>query len=138
LEVIMFRFFMQCGLIGWPLLIITIANIVMVVRCAITIPRLRSEDGPRVVNRINAILFWGALAAVLGFLGQYTGIYKALGAIIVATEISPNVVMQGLRESFTTVLWGLNLLVWSAVAWAALQAWYRKASSGWERTAPPV
>lgn len=125
----MFTYFKQCGPIGFPLLIITVANIVLTIRSAAKIAGAGSEIDPRVSNGINSILFWGAVAAALGFLGQYTGIYNALGAIIRATEIDPKLVMTGLRESFTTTLWGMNLLVWSAVAWAILQGWYRRRSA---------
>jgi hypothetical protein len=122
----MLTFFKQCGLIGYPLLIITIANIVIAIRCAIKIAAGGGERDPGLTNSVNSILFWGALSAVLGLLGQYTGIYNALGAIINATEISPRLVMIGFRESFTTTLWGMNLLVWSSVAWAVLNGWYRR------------
>jgi biopolymer transport protein ExbB/TolQ len=121
----MLDFFKQCGPIGYPLLIITVANIVLAIRCAVRIATAGPEGEPRVTNGINSILFWGAVAAVLGFLGQYTGIYNALGAIIRATEIDPRIVMLGFRESFTTTLWGMNLLVWSSVAWAILHGWNR-------------
>ena len=122
----MLTFFKQCGLIGYPLLIITIANVVIAIRCAVKIAGTSSERDPGLANSLNSILFWGALSAVLGFLGQYTGIYKALGAIINATEISPRLIMMGFRESFTTTLWGMNLLVWSSIAWAVLNGWYRR------------
>ena len=132
----MFSFFEQTGVWGFPLLVITVANIVLVIRSVAQIPKATLETAPKISTGINAILFWGALAAVLGFLGQFTGIYNALGAIIRATEIDPRLVMMGLRESFTSTLWGLNLLVLSAVAWAILQAWYRRAAAGWERPRP--
>jgi biopolymer transport protein ExbB/TolQ len=129
----MFTYFQQCGPIGWPLLIITIANIVLAIRNAVRIAGAKPGDGPRVTNANNTILFWGAVAAVMGFLGQYTGIYNALGAIIQATKINPNLVMEGFRQSFTTTLWGLNLLVWSAVAWAVLNGWHRRSAARLER-----
>lgn len=122
----MLTYFKQCGVIGFPLLIITVANIVIAIWCAVKIAGAGGERDPRINNRLNSILFWGALSAVLGFLGQYTGIYKALGAIINATEISPRAIMMGLRESFTTTLWGMHLLVWSSAAWAVLNGWYRR------------
>lgn len=132
----MLSFFKQTGVWGFPLLVITVANVVLVIRSAVRMTGATPETAPRIVNGINAVLFWGAFAAVLGFLGQFTGIYNALGAIINATEIAPRLVMLGLRESFTSTLWGLNLLVWSAVAWAILQGWYRRRAAGWARPGP--
>ncbi|MGD8395265.1 MAG: MotA/TolQ/ExbB proton channel family protein, partial [Candidatus Eiseniibacteriota bacterium] len=75
---------------------------------------------------IHAILFWGVLAALLGFLGQTTGLYKALTVIAGAREISPVMVAQGFAESLTTTLFGMVLLVLSAVAWFGLHAAYRR------------
>ena len=125
----MLTIFKQSGVFALPLLIITIANVVIAVRCAIFIAGSGPAGDNRVTNSLNSILFWGAIGAVLGFLGQYTGIYNALGAIIQAPEISPSVVMMGFRESFSTVLWGLNLLVFSSVVRAILQGWYHKKAS---------
>jgi biopolymer transport protein ExbB/TolQ len=132
----MFTFLKQCGPFGVPLLIITIANFVIAVRCAVKIAREGTERDPAISNGLNAVLFWGALGAVLGLLGQYTGIYNALGAIIRASEISPRVVATGFRESFTTTLWGLNLLVWSSVAWGVLSGWHTRKRTVADRGQP--
>jgi hypothetical protein len=122
----MYDYFLQCGLWRYPLLAITIAIDVLIIVNITRVARGGSTDNQRMTNSINSILFWGAFSAVMGFLGQYTGIYNALGAIINAPEISPKAVMTGFRESFTTTLWGLNNLLWAAFSWAVLRAWYRK------------
>ena len=46
-------------------------------------------------ERLNALLFWGVVAALLGFLGQCQGSFQALTEILRATEISPGVVAEG-------------------------------------------
>jgi hypothetical protein len=69
----------------------------------------------------HAILFWGAISAVLGILGQCTGLYNAMGAIMKARELSPSIMAQGYRESLGTTLWGLNLLFVSGLVWFILQ-----------------
>jgi biopolymer transport protein ExbB/TolQ len=78
--------------------------------------------GPKLKNRINAILFWGACAAVIGLLGQANGIYLALRAISRASEISPPIVMEGFAISFLTTIMGLLLLLVSALAWWGLRS----------------
>jgi biopolymer transport protein ExbB/TolQ len=127
----MLRFFLQCGPYGWPLLILAIVNVVLIVRKAVQLfggrgaAAFSSADaqdamGATLESGLNAILFWGAISAVLGFLGQYSGIYKALQAIQGARAISPNVVAQGFAESFSTTLFGLTIFVFSAITWFVL------------------
>jgi hypothetical protein len=80
------------------------------------------KAGPALKNRINAILFWGACAAVVGLLGQANGIYLALRAISQAPQISPPMVMEGFAISFLTTIMGLLLLLVSALAWWGLRS----------------
>lgn len=114
-------FFRQMGPFGWLMIVITIVNIVLIVRKAIGLAG-GARDRATLESGLDAILFWGIIAQVLGVLGQLTGIYNALHAIIRATEISPNVIMTGFRESFTTTLYGLWVCVLSAIAWFALRS----------------
>jgi biopolymer transport protein ExbB/TolQ len=84
--------------------------------------------GPSLKNRINAVLFWGAFGAVLGFLGQVSGIYAALRAISTASEISPSVVMEGFAISFLTTIMGLVMFLGSSLAWLGLRGMYNRLS----------
>ena len=118
-------FFRQMGPFGYLMIVITIANIVLVLRKAVLIAG-GTRDRGRLESGLDAILFWGIIAQVLGVLGQLTGVYNALHAIIRAPEISPNVVMTGFRESFTTTLYGLWVCVLSAVAWFVLRSIVRR------------
>jgi hypothetical protein len=137
----MLGFFLQCGPYGWPLLILAVVNIVLVVRKAIQLfggagaagaqadaggQFAGVRGGATLESGLNAILFWGAMSAVLGFLGQYSGIYKALNIIRGARAISPNVVAAGFAESFTTTLFGLTIFVFSAIAWFVLYSRYQQ------------
>lgn len=123
----MLRLFLQCGVIGWPLLIIAVVNAVLIVKAAVRISRARSGSASGLASSVHPILFWGAMSAVLGFLGQHTGLYKVFTVISHAREISPNVVAVGLAESLTTVIFGLTIFVVSALAWFLLLAWSRHA-----------
>jgi len=117
----------QCGLFRWPLLLLAALNLILVIRAAVRlVSRPPDRPDPRLETGIHAILFWGALAAVMGFLGQYSGIYNASLAIARATEISPYVVAQGFAESFSASLIGLVILVASACAWFLLSSRYRQ------------
>ena len=129
----MLFFIRQCGVFGWPLLIISIVNVVLVLVSVARLSKARPEDSPQILYGIHAVLFWGALSAVLGFLGQHSGLYKALTVISQAQEISPNLVAQGFAESLTTTIFGLVVLVLSALAWYALYGWHRRLSRTWNK-----
>lgn len=125
-------FITQCGIFGIPLIFIAIVIIVLCIVSAVRLMNASRETAPRLVNGIHAILFWGAVSAVLGFLGQHSGLYNALSVIGRAKEISPQMVARGFAESFTTTIFGLTILVISALAWFGLLAWYRKTAAAWD------
>jgi len=75
---------------------------------------------------INAILFWGSISALLGVLGQLSGLYLSISAIAMATDISPKIVLMGLKISFNSTLFGLWILFFSSIIWFALRARYKK------------
>ena len=111
----MIGFFLQMGPFRFPMLLLALVVLVLIV--------LRARQiGSRGKVDLTPILFWGALAAVLGFLGQYLGMYHGLRAIAAASAISPTVIAQGLAQSFTTTLFGLAIFVVAAVAWFGLGA----------------
>jgi len=77
---------------------------------------------PQVVrDHLNGLLFWGGVASILGFLGQCDGAYRAVSAILYATEISPSVVAEGFVISFVPTLFGLGILAFAVSAWASLR-----------------
>ena len=97
---------LNLGLVGWSLY---------------TLLGSGGEAGGALRNRINAILFWGAIGAVVGLLGQANGIYLALRVMGRAPEISPPVVVEGFAISFLTTIMGFLLLLGSALAWMGLR-----------------
>lgn len=109
------QFIQQSGIVGIPLLLLTLVIGGLIVTALIG-HRKRDVSG-----HVFAILFWGFTAAVLGFLGQCAGLYNALVAISGATDISPQVIGQGFAQSFTTTLWGGGLLIVAGLAWFGLR-----------------
>jgi len=93
-----------------------------VIRAVIRLLRDKGNS-PDLDGSLTAILFWGFAAAVMGFLGQCSGIYNALTVIAQASQIDPQLVMQGFAESFSTTLWGGGLLLASGLAWFVLRTW---------------
>lgn len=89
-------------------------------------------------ERLNAILFWGGVAALLGFLAQFQGSFQALSQILQATEISPAVVAEGFSISFVPTLFGLAILAFSLAAWGCLRLLAQGRGVGEATRAVPV
>ena len=113
----------QSGHAGVLIVILGLVIVTLVVRRAVQLSRRSFTPGPAWDAALNSILFWGAFAAVLGFLGQCLGIYNALTEISRASEISPIVTAIGFYISFTSTLLGLAVLLVSALCWYALRFW---------------
>ncbi|MCP4574655.1 MAG: MotA/TolQ/ExbB proton channel family protein [bacterium] len=116
------QFFQASGVVGIPLAVLTLVIAGLILRA---VPAVRRGDGS---GAIFAILFWGFVAAVLGFLGQCAGLYNALTVIATATAINPSIVSQGFAQSFTTTLWGSGLLLVAGLAWFVLRTWNDRAA----------
>ena len=111
------------GPTGWMMVILALVIAVIAVQKIVQLSRGSAVPGAAWDAGINAILFWGAFAAVLGFLGQCLGIYNAMLAIRQASEISPAVIAEGFFVSFTSTMIGVAILVVSALCWFALRVW---------------
>ena len=122
----MMHIFFEGGPFMWPLLAFAIAIVVL------TVKKLPAAFGGREADQvdreggINAILFWGSMSLVTGFLAHYTGIYSAMQAISRASDISPAVMARGYAQSLVPILTGLLICVASAVAWFVLRWRCRK------------
>jgi len=108
------QLFTATGIAGIPLLVLSLVIGALILRAVTLLVRGRKAD-------LFSLLFWGFAAAVLGFLAQCAGLYRALTAISTATEISPEVVATGFARSFVSTLWGSGLLMLAAVAWVLLR-----------------
>ena len=118
----MFEIIQQSGPWGIILSALTLLNLGLAGWCLISLLNSDRKLGPTLKNRINAVLFWGAIGALVGLLGQANGIYLALRAVSRATAISPPTVMEGFAISFLTTIIGLLLLLGSALAWMGLKS----------------
>jgi biopolymer transport protein ExbB/TolQ len=110
------------GFFMWPLMILAVVILVLALVNAI---RLFGQRDARsaVRSSVNAILFWGGVAAVLGFLGQWNGYYKATQVILdkgPKLGINPAAVILGFGEALITAVVGLTILIAAAVVWYVL------------------
>jgi hypothetical protein len=77
-------------------------------------------DPERFKTGLSGLLVLGSMTAAIGMLGQILGIWNALSVIIVATDINPELVVEGLKTSFITTVFGLVTFILSALAWGLL------------------
>ena len=122
----MMNFFREMGFYFWPLALIAIAVVGLALSAAARLRQAGPEDSATVEHTVNAVLFWGCVAAVVGILGQFHGIYQALKVISMAQAVSPPIIWGGLAVSFSSTLAGLAILLVAALLWAALRSGLHK------------
>jgi hypothetical protein len=116
----------QMGSYGPALLMLAVAIAILVIKKIFDLFIRKGLDAVQLEKGLHAILFWGILSAVMGFLGQAHGLYNAFSAIAGAREIDPNIVAMGFAESLTTTITGLYILMFSAILWFALFTRYKR------------
>jgi len=117
----MFTLMMQGGPFMWIILIIAIVNIILTVKKALDLYVKHTSLNPYELKRgIHAILFWGLLGTLLGYMAHYLGVYQAMLIISRAKEISPMIIAEGYAQSLLTIKFGMIVLFFSAIAWGWL------------------
>lgn len=111
-------------------LLLAIAAIILALTAWVAV-RVRGGEGPDAVleTGIDATLFWGVWALLLGFTGTAVGMYLAAGAISRAGEVNPAVIWGGIHVALTTTLLGLVIFLAAALIWFGLRTWYRRAAA---------
>jgi biopolymer transport protein ExbB/TolQ len=117
----MIQFFLSGGMMMWILLAITILIFILSIRKAIQLYGKPEHSKSVLETGINAIVFWGAIAAVFGFFAHYLGLYYAMQAIQAANDISPAIVAYGYSLSLITILSGLTIFIFSFIIWFVLR-----------------
>ncbi len=111
----------SAGSFGIPLAILTLLLVALIVRASWQARKASDHPDADVKEGRAAILFWGFVAAIVGFLGQCAALYRALVTVVGAQALSPNVVAEGFARSFVTTLWGVGLLLIAGLAWLWLR-----------------
>ena len=117
----MLTFIQQSG--PFILLQFLLALIVLVLT-VVNLARLISHKGERAARlgtSIDAILFWGCLTAIFGFLGQWVGLNKAGHALQQYGAVNPQNVILGIGESLGTTVFGMFTLVVASFLWFGLR-----------------
>ena len=117
----MLKLFMEGGFCMWPLLLFAIIILVLSIKKIIDLFFKTDFSQAKLESGINSILFWGGMSVLIGFLGHFHGLYLAMEAISRASDISPAIVAMGYGVSLISVLFGLLILLISAIIWFILR-----------------
>lgn len=112
----------QAGPFGPVMIVLALVVVVLAVRCALRLSGADPVTGPATEQGINAVLFWGGLAALIGLLGQYSGVYVSMDGITRLENPGVGLIAAGIRESMTPAILGLAILIVAAAAWLPLRA----------------
>lgn len=116
----MTRLLMEAGPLIWPVILLVFVIFGLVIKNAVALIGKRGESASR-RHSIDAVLFWGSVAAVIGFLGQWLGVMRLITVIVERGVVSPDMVVYGLSESLLTPVAGMFVLVGSAFLWFFLR-----------------
>lgn len=117
----MIRFLSEAGPVIFPLMLLAAVVLGLTLWNALVLMLRGSAAANRRRHSIDAILFWGSVAAVLGFLGQWIGLAKMAQLVAQRGIVSPQMVVFGLSESLMTTVSGMVVFTVSAFLWFFLR-----------------
>jgi len=116
----MLQFMREAGPLIFPVLLLLLVIATLAFINAVALIGGKSAKGNR-RNSIDAILFWGSVAALIGFLGQWLGVMKMLHVMVEQGISNPKLVILGVSESLQTPVGGMSVFVISAFLWFFLR-----------------
>ncbi len=123
-----FEFVQRAGPFIFPLALIALVIAILAMVNGLRLLGAERAHAERLRGAVDAILFWGAFAAVLGFLGQWTGLYKVfrataeLGLSPACTDDPARCYAMGFAESLTTTITGLTIFLAAGLVWFILRS----------------
>lgn len=110
----------------WLLLILAITVVGLSIKKIVDLFIKNDLTKVQLERGLNAILFWGAISAVTGFLGSFSGIFIAAGYIIKAEDIHPAIVWAGIQVALIAIIFGLIIFIIAGILWFILRSRYKK------------
>ncbi len=126
------NFIYMAGPFIFPLILLALVIAILAVVNAL---RLSGAEAARVEGlrgSVDSILFWGGFAAVLGLLGQFSGLYRAgraladKGMAATCAEAPERCYAMGFAESLTTTMFGFTVLLVAGLLWFVLRGRIRR------------
>ena len=105
-------------------IVILVLILVLSIQKAVIYYGKRGPDALPFHRSHHAILFLGIFGIVWGLFTQLVGLIQALYAIIKAADVSPALILMGLRNSFNNPLIGFCTLLLAALFWGILHGKY--------------
>ncbi len=101
-------------LLALIIFVLTVVNLIL-------LALRKGNRAARMRPSIDAVLFWGCLTAIFGFLGQWVGLNRAAHAVATHGAVNPQFVILGIGESLGTSVFGMFTLVVAAFLWFGLR-----------------
>jgi len=113
--------FLSGGVVMYPLLLIVIGILVLAARAAWPVFGQARPLPPAAERWLHAILFWGAISVVVGFLGTTAGIIQMAQAVGLAGGVEAPLLWGGFGVALVTTIFGLLIFLLAAVLWFLLR-----------------
>lgn len=121
-----FRFVSMAGPFLWPQVLLLIVILVLSLVNVLRLLGVGGGDAARLARSVNAILFWGAVTAVIGFMGTWSGLLKAFQVLSEYGLGKPQSVYMGLSEAHITTAVGLGILLLAGFLWFGFRVWIER------------
>lgn len=124
----MTEWFMEGGVMMWLVLGAGLVGLALAADAGRRLAAASPEAEVRA--EIDAVLFWGGFASVLGVLGTLVGVGQMARHVERAGEVSASLAWSGLRVALITTVFGLLVLAVCLLAWFGLRAGLLRKASG--------
>lgn len=111
-------FFIQGGMFGMS--VITLFLLIAIVFVVLNFKKIVLSSSPD-IKWLNSIVFLGSLSFVFGIFYQILGMFQALGVIAEMGDVSPKLIMGGLKVSFIAPIYGFTIFFISSIIWYSLK-----------------
>lgn len=128
----MIEWFQSGGVSMWPVLVAGLIAVGLAVDAwrRLAPDALATGAAGRVRGRIDAVLFWGVFAVLVGLIGTLVGVGVLARAVARAgeagRELSSAVIWDGLGVTLPPLLLGLAVLLVAMGLWFGLRTLFRK------------
>jgi MotA/TolQ/ExbB proton channel family len=111
---------------GYPMWVLVAAAAAMLVSVVRSVLLLQRSDAAEATSRIDAVLFWGGTALIIGVLGTLIGFSQMARAIERMGGVSAPLMWGGLRVALSTTIAGFLAFAIGFLTWAALRSRLRR------------
>jgi biopolymer transport protein ExbB/TolQ len=120
--------FQSGGIMMWPMLAIGLGILALAIRTAFALFGSGVPE-PQTETRLQAILFWGVMAALLGLLGTAVGIIQMAQVLAVLGQVESPLVYGGIGVVLVTLVFGMMIFLVAAICWFLLRQAYLRAAT---------